>query len=106
MGRDSRVGQPADAHILQERLELLSATVRAFTEAVGDPQRLLETIAERTARALDAFCNFALVSDDRAWLVPAAFFAPDASRLEIIKQLAASAPLRIDSPHPVTRSLQ
>src|SRR5688500_14150320 len=95
-----------EARILQQRLELLSAAARAFTAAVGVPQLLHDASAERTSRALEASCSFALVSEYRLWLVPAAFFSAVSSNHQILKELAASAALRIDSPHPLARSLQ
>jgi PAS domain S-box-containing protein len=85
---------------LKERLELLSEAMRAFAEATSDYELLLSTVAERTARALGAFCGFALVSADGRSLRPVAAFDPDPAVRALMQQLAASAPLSLEAPLP------
>src|SRR5688500_10209677 len=106
MGAESGdIAVERDAPALRQRLDPLSDTVRAFAEATHDLPTLFEAVVTRTARALGGSCSFSLVSGDGQWLVPAAFFAADPSKHAILQQLSTTAPMPIDAPHPMTRSL-
>jgi PAS domain S-box-containing protein len=83
---------------LKQRLDLLGEAMHAFAEATSDYELLLATVAERTARALGAFCGFTLLSPDGRSLRPVAAFDSDPGALATIKTLMASAPLSLEAP--------
>jgi PAS domain S-box-containing protein len=63
------------------RLQILADVSRAFAEAGGDYQILLERIARMTAETLRAACSIRLLSDDGAWLEVAAIGHYDPAEL-------------------------
>jgi PAS domain S-box-containing protein len=86
---------------LEERLRVLSEAMRAFADATGDPQRLLDAVAQRVAEVVKDFCLVLLVSADGRALTPAAAFDPDPDALRELRD-AFSAPVLLEE-HPVAR---
>jgi two-component system cell cycle sensor histidine kinase/response regulator CckA len=86
---------------LEERLRVLSEAMRAFADATGDPQRLLDAVAQRVAEVVKDFCLVLLVSVDGRALIPAAAFDPDPDALRQLRD-AFSAPVLLEE-HPVAR---
>ncbi|MDB4994952.1 MAG: signal transduction histidine kinase [Myxococcaceae bacterium] len=91
---------------LEERIQVLSETMRAFAEATSDLDQLLDTVARRVARVIGDFCVLHVLSDDGERLVPVSAHARDAERLEQVKAMYAAAPVRIDEHEAVRRILQ
>jgi PAS domain S-box-containing protein len=86
---------------LEERLSVLSEVMRAFAEATTDPQRLLDTVAQRLAEVIKDFCIVTLLSDDGLTLTPASMFDPDPEVRRQVRE-AFCEPFLLET-HPVTR---
>jgi signal transduction histidine kinase len=78
------VGDDVDARqrarALEERLRILSATLRGFTEATSDYQRLLDVVARSLGEVVKDGCVVRLLDDD-GWLQPAAIHLPFETRV-------------------------
>jgi signal transduction histidine kinase/ActR/RegA family two-component response regulator len=85
------------ARQLEERLQVLSTSVRDFAEAAADYDRLLEVIARNLAEIVQDGCVVRLLSNG-GWLVPAAIHMPLDER---VADAAALTALRahISAPH-------
>jgi two-component system cell cycle sensor histidine kinase/response regulator CckA len=68
------------ARFLEERLRILSGTLRAFSEATADYERLLEVIARNLGEVVKDGCVVRLLSDG-GWLLPAAIHLPLEARV-------------------------
>ncbi len=86
---------------LEERLRLLAEVTTAFAKDTSNANRLLDTIAQRTAELLKDYCLVQLFSDDRTHLTPEAIFSPDPELLTQAK-LALSVPIEVQS-HPPSK---
>ena len=91
---------------LEARLALVADAMRAFAEASTDYPLLLDTIVRRLAQAVGGFCAVGLPSSDGLWLETVAAFDEDAEALALVRQILATAPIRLDSPHVTTRVFQ
>ncbi len=78
MGDDVDVRDRARA--LEDRLRILSSTLRAFTEATSDYQRLLDVVARSLGEVVKDGCVVRLLDDD-GWLQPAAIHLPFEARV-------------------------
>ncbi len=68
------------ARALEERLRILSMSLRAFSEATSDYQRLLDVVARSLAEVVKDGCVVRLLADD-GWLEPAAIHLPFEARV-------------------------
>ena len=97
-------GVPLDAadqvQRLEDRLQMLSASLRAFAEATTDYERLLNVISQRLAQVVKDGCVVRLL-EPGGWLSPVAIHLPLESRVEsaeVLAQLRA----HIAAPHNVS----
>jgi K+-sensing histidine kinase KdpD len=75
----------ATSERLEERLQVLSESMRAFTEATEDSKRLLDTVARRVAEVVKDYCMVMLLSDDGRTLTPVAAYDPDPDALRQVR---------------------
>jgi PAS domain S-box-containing protein len=86
---------------VEQRLQILSESMRAFTEATEDSQRLLDTVAKRVAEVVKDYCLVMLLSDDGRTLTPVAAYDPDPEALRQVRD-AFLEPFLLEA-HPVPR---
>jgi two-component system cell cycle sensor histidine kinase/response regulator CckA len=72
---------------LEDRLKLLSASLRAFSEATTDYERLLDLVAQHLALVVKDGCVVRLLGDD-GWLSPVAVHLPIEARIRDPEVLA------------------
>jgi PAS domain S-box-containing protein len=80
---------------LEDRIQILTETMRVFAEATVDLDHLLDTVARRVALVVGDSCVLFIVSDDGAQLEPVSVHARDAASLAHIKAMYAAVPLRL-----------
>ncbi|MDO9018668.1 MAG: PAS domain S-box protein [Deltaproteobacteria bacterium] len=82
MDNPDQSGDDVALRRLEDRVRVLTETLRAFAEATSDHDRLLDTIASNLARVLGDTCTLRVLSDDGARLELASVEArdPDVAR--------------------------
>jgi len=70
---------------IEERLQVLSESMRVFTEATEDSQRHLDTVARRVAEVVKDYCIVLLLSDDGRTLTPVAAYDSDPDALRQVR---------------------
>jgi GAF domain-containing protein len=88
------------------RVQVLSESVRAFATATSDHTRLLDTVVERVAYALDAFVALAILSDDGKWLTHGAAYDTDADVLDFARRTVLAEALATDAEPALQRVLE
>ncbi|MBX6342332.1 MAG: GAF domain-containing protein, partial [Thermomicrobiaceae bacterium] len=72
------------------RARALAEASQAFAEARLDAYAVLAVVAERTAALIGDACIIRLLSEDGAWLVPAAVFHPDPQASRVTREVLAA----------------
>jgi signal transduction histidine kinase len=84
-----------DARRQAERLRVLSQASHAFAAEVGDPDRLLQTVARTCSRLIGDFSAITLLRDDGQWLQHAAVYHPDPELERAYRAVADATPVRL-----------
>jgi PAS domain S-box-containing protein len=71
-------------------VERLLSSARAFAQATGSPEKLLETIAHEAGTALAGSCTVSLVSADGRWFRRVAVYSPDPATAATLRGAFAS----------------
>jgi len=90
---------------LEERLRVVSETMRAFTDATSDSRRLPDVVAQRAAEIFDGVCAVLLLSENGQLLTAEAVFAAD-PQLRRQGRDALAAPLLVDALAAERRTLE
>jgi PAS domain S-box-containing protein len=90
---------------LEERLRVLSETMRAFTEGTSDSRRLSDVVARRAAEIFDGVCAVLLLSEDGQLLTAEGVFAADPELLRQGRE-ALTAPLSVHALATESRTLE
>jgi PAS domain S-box-containing protein len=91
---------------LEDRIQILSETMRAFAEATANYEELLDTVAQRVTQVIGDSCVLHLVAEDGEHLIPVSVHARDATVLAQIKAMYAAVPLRLDEQGAARRILE
>jgi len=78
-----------------ERSRALFEASRAFAEEVGDPERLLETVARTCSSLVGTFAAITLLSDGDEWMQQATTSHPDAELENAYRAIATASPVRM-----------
>ncbi len=88
----------AEAEVLRQRdrAKALADASRVFAQAGQDLASLLDAVIRRIAEHLGDVCIVTLLSEDRQWLEPAAWYHPNPDAAAMLDDILASTPYRLD----------
>ncbi len=92
IARRERAEEELRQHALH--VEAMARLLEALAAAGLDYQAVLDAVARHVSAAMDGICVVAMLSDDRQWLHPVAFYHPDPEALAFARAVLADGSLR------------
>jgi PAS domain S-box-containing protein len=107
-GHDDELRRDDAARIrhLEDRIRVLSETMRAFAEATTDLDQLLDTVTQRVAQLIGDSCVLFILSSDGELAEPVAVHARDPAMRAKIDAMYAAGPVRLDEMAAARRILE